>query len=351
MNEIRYTNSNGVLLIDSVLQKENSIDLLDSHLENTKDWVRQLRGAYSFVYETDQHIVFGTDQFAQKTLWFFYDQDSKTFDTSSLPLSIEKKHGKAWSVQPNKIYILHKNSFDIFVETTTNWNFTQSNKNYDNVFELFEQSIKLLHTQGDTVYSLSGGVDSGVIHCAGKKLFNDVKAFTEMSLLTSQDKQIVKKRIDKNHKFFTDPGEEKMAQLRQTIIDSTIDCNYFSGNDTNAKINYLQNITEQCIITGLGGDALYGTYFEKSKGKIRTSTNKSFPDNLNLVFPWHEYGNRLYNALHQWEYIAGHFRKKIYNPLLDQRLFQAWLNTSVDLKNKRYKDWMKIYMDENHYTY
>lgn len=36
-------------------------------------------------------------------------------------------------------------------------------------------------------------------------------------------------------------------------------------------------------------------------------------------------------------------------PLLDVGLVQAWLNTTAELKNKRYKHWMFEYMTEHDY--
>jgi hypothetical protein len=36
-------------------------------------------------------------------------------------------------------------------------------------------------------------------------------------------------------------------------------------------------------------------------------------------------------------------------PLLDVGLVQAWLNTTAELKNKRYKNWMFEYMKEHDY--
>lgn len=344
-------NQHGFLLTNASIYNLDSTKLLDSNVENTKDWIRQLRGEYSFLYETDEHIVFGTDQFAQKSLWFFHDQSSKEFDACSVPSPLIVKYAKAWSAQPNKIYIINKNSFEINVEKNTFWNLKQSRKNYDDVFEIFEQSVKIRHVHKDTRYSLSGGIDSGVVHCAAKNLFNHVNTFSETSQLDLEDKYFLKQRLEHGHIFFTDPGQDIVYPTKKEIIKKTIGYDFFPQSDNNAKINYLQKINEGHIMTGLGGDALYGVFIEKSKGRTRTPVNLVFPDDLRLVFPWHQYADRLYVALNQMEYIAVYFRKKIRNPLLDQRLFQAWLNTSVDLKNKRYKDWMKLYMAQSHYPF
>ena len=350
-NKQKYVNQHGVLLTDATLYNLDSVNLLDSNIGNTKEWVRQLRGEYSFLYETDQHIVFGTDQFGQKPLYYFYDKDNRKFGACSNPFIVEQNYGKFWRAISNKIYILNKDTFQISVETNTKWNLKQIVKNYDEVFSIFEESVRLRHIEGNTTYSLSGGIDSGAIHCAAKKLCDDVTSFTEISNLSDRDKSVLKKRLDKNHKFFKDPDDEEIFSIREEIIAQTIDCNLLKQNDTNSKINYLRKLDRNHIITGLGGDALYGLFIEKTQSNVRTSANISFPNDLHLVFPWHEHADRLCLALNQIELIAKYFRKQIKNPLLDQRLFQAWLNTSASLKNKRYKDWMKLYMDEHNYAY
>ena len=84
---------------------------LDNNLQNTIDVIRSLVGEYALSYITDQHIVFCTDQWSTKNLWFHHSGKNKKLIVSSSKLLVEQNADFVIHAKPNTIYVVDKADF------------------------------------------------------------------------------------------------------------------------------------------------------------------------------------------------------------------------------------------------
>jgi asparagine synthetase B (glutamine-hydrolysing) len=104
------------------------------------------------------------------------------------------------------------------------------------------------------------------------------------------------------------------------------------------------------IVSGNGGDELYSDYGNCGRQLDPKSLfGGLFPRDLNLIWPWHNYMGRLSLPVSRLDCIAGYYGIQHKDPLLDKNVVQAWLNTTPELKNARYKNWMFEYLTEHNY--
>ena len=356
LGEFGYTsnfesNPNGCLLYDGNI--ENVSDDLDENLSKTVDAIRSLTSQYSLIYVTDSHIVFCTDQFSTKQLWYYYSPSNKKFFASTSRSVVIEHCPGAWLAEENKIYIIDKHDFSINILKNTVWNFEQNISNYDKVFQAFENAIDKRHLAYKTTYTLSAGFDTGAICSAANKMFmrDQMKILAKVGL---EDKELLGARA-KIHRASVikdvDPGAKNIAaQIYE-------DLPYVMINSATADsiITFVQNhvLKEKntILIFGIGGDQLYSDYMHPEEpGKF--TKNSMWPEALETVFPYHNYGNA--NVLRQVlraDAICAWFGVNAQMPLLDRTLYQAWLNTTNKLKNTSYKDWMRCYMKELDYPF
>lgn len=343
--------NNGYLLADCY--NHDAMKQLNDNLSNNIEIIKTFKGEYSFVYVNETHIFFGTDCFGQRPLWFYFNEVEKEFSACSIPKVIEDKHGQAWSTKENIIYVIDKLTYKIKMVTNKVWDLTQKHNHYDYVFENFENSIRKRHEKDVTTYPLSSGIDSGAINCAATSMFDNVQTVTYLKKCSSVEKEILRKRISSSDNAVVHLNHPSKVLLEKNdISDGIIRSEFFHNDDADQWINLCKNISHKKIImTGVGGDALYGVWYHKTNGKVRSPVNKSFPHELALVWPWHTYQARLNTALSKLHFISGYFGLEVRNPLLDDDLFQSWINTTQVLKNQDTKAWLKEYMKSKQYSY
>lgn len=327
-------------------------DQLDENLDNTIELIRSLRGEYALIYVTDSHIVFCSDEFYQRNLWFYFNEHEKQISICTIPSIPKDKHGSVWYVDENKIYVIDRKTFSIDVVDNRIWNFDQTVGHYDHVIEKFEQAVKDRHDTRITTNLQSSGFDSGAINCACANFFDGHKAIINAS---KESKEIIAQRM-KRHKFTITRYEgiqPEKKEIFQKIYDSF---DVFQHVETDPLIHCFRFISEKhhnkVVITGNGGDEIYNAWHEQIHGHLKGRTNGSFPDNLGLVWPWHNQPfQRLLLGNQRFDFIAGWFGLEVRNPLLDQDLVQAWLNTTSKLKNTGNKAWIELYMKMHDYPY
>ena len=344
-------NDNGYFLSDCY--NHNSIKNFNNDLSNNIEIIKTFKGEYSFVYVNETHIIFGTDYFGQRPLWFYFDEMEKEFSVCSIPKIIEDKHGKVWSTKENIIYVINKKTYKIKMLTNKSWDLTQKHNHYDYVFENFENSVRKRHEDGITIYPLSGGIDSGAINCAAISIFDNVQTVTYLKKYEPDEKEILKNRIQSSNNLVVNLDDpSNLIFDKNDISDNIIRNEFFNNDDANEWVNLCKKVSnKKIIIPGLGGDALYGSWYGKTNGNVRGPVNKSFPRDLSLVWPWHNYKARLSIALNKIQFIGGYFGIEVRNPLLDDDLVQSWINTTQDLKNQNHKAWLKKYMNSKKYLY
>ena len=344
-------NDAGYLLSDCYNQ--DAVKNFSSDLSNNIEIIKTFKGEYSFVYVNETHIIFGTDYFGQRPLWFYFNEVEKEFSVCSIPKIIEVKHGQVWSTKENIIYVIDKETYKIKMITNKSFDLTQKHNHYDYVFENFEKSIKKRHEDGITIYPLTGGIDSGAINCAAISMFDDIKTVTYLKKFEMAEKNILKTRIRSRNNLrvlLNDPSV--ILNEKNDINNGIIKNEWFHDDDSDQWIDMCKKISnKKIIIPGIGGDGLYGSWYGKTGGHVRGPVNKSFPHDLSLVWPWHNYKARLSIALNKLQFISGYFGIEVRNPLLDEDLAQSWISTTQDLKNQDHKSWLKRYMKLKKYLY
>jgi len=354
-------NKHGILVYNGSTynSKDNDtqyiINNLDNNLNRTIDVIKSLIGEYSLTYITNTHIVFAVDQWATKNLYFYYDEESKQFVCGSTMDFVLAYSPFAVKAELNKIYIIDKSNFKLTIIENTEWNLQQKTNNYDKVFEDFEQAIKDRHEPGITTYMLSAGVDAGVNACCARKFFNS-DMFT-VSKIGREDARTLGLRLHLQKKPLIDKANDLMFNNKMKEIFKQYNCMNLHGTHARALISILSNHflpnKQKICISGIGGDELYDDYSldKVTFGRVG-KINGSWPKDLRLIYPWFNYEfTRLNNQLHRSDTICGHFGIEARYPLLDQRLFQSFLNTTVELKNSGHKHWLVTYMKENKYPF
>lgn len=352
------SNDHGTLLYNGSTYNSEGNDTqwivqnLDANLENTIDLIKGLRGEYSLTYVTDSHIVFCVDQWETKNLYFYYNQEEKKFLIASTINVILDNAPDAVKVFGNTIYIIDKHNFELTSLTTTDWNFTQKYHNYDTIHEYFEQSVKLRHEQDITTYLLSSGHDSGVIVCCANKLLKHVNTVSQMGReheITMQ-KRLVLQNKPKVQLANSVASDETVLEIYKHHPIESVKSQTAKMISGIIELHFLKQ-KQKILISGIGGDELYSDYIKdkKSRGRVGRMNGK-WPHDLRTIYPWHNYENtRLRYQLQRSDSVCGHYGVEARYPLLDQQVFQAWLNLSYNLRNRGYKDWMSQYMKDHNY--
>ena len=347
-NDLQQTNQ-GCLVYSG--QIDNSLDALDENLDNNINIIKNINTQYSLVYVTDQHIIFCTDQFATKQLWFYYSSSEKQFSASTSRSVVLDTCKGSWMAEENKIYVIDRNTFQLKIIQNTQWNLEQTVNNYDRVFEAFDQAVLRRVNTNNAHFTLSAGFDTGVVCASAEKQFNAIHTVTKLGL---ENKDILFQRckLHKSRVFNT------VCNEAQTVTNSIFEDLPYSMI-TSPTADSLVTIVKQhvldkrkhVLILGIGGDQLYSDYMHPAeKGKL--TKNCVWPDELQLVFPYHNfYTANVLRQVIRADAVCAYFGVDARMPLLDKDLYQAWLNTTCDLKNSSYKDWMRQYLKIHSYPF
>lgn len=329
------------------------VNNLDNRLETTVDLIKSLIGEYSVTYVTDTHIVFAVDQWSSKNLFFYYDRETRSFIAGSTVDFVLAHAPSAVRAQENRIYTIDKHTFELDIQTTTEWNLSQTVNNLDSVFEAFEQAIKDRHEPQITTYMLSAGIDAGVIVCCARKFFN-ADMYT-VSKIGREDPGVLSERMSLQLKPLIDRADDSAVIPTTKEMFKLYNFEYLKDQNPQALTSILQNHfvprKQKICISGIGGDELYDDYQtdKQSRGRVGKIIG-GWPSDLKTIYPWHEYADsRLHRQIHRSDMICGHHGIEGRYPLTDQRLFQRFLNTSVEIKNRGYKHWQVQYMKEHDY--
>jgi asparagine synthetase B (glutamine-hydrolysing) len=352
-------NKHGTLVYNGSTYNSNDNDTdwiirnLDDRLETTVDLIKSLIGEYSVTYVTDTHIVFAVDQWSSKNLFFYYNRETRSFIAGSTVDFVRDHAPSAVRAQENRIYTIDKHTFELEIQTTTEWNLTQTVHNYDSVFETFEQAIKDRHEPNITTYLLSSGIDVGVIVCCARKFFN-ADMFT-VSKIGREDPEILAKRMRLQNKPLIERADDSAVIPTTEEMYKRYGFEYTYSSTARATSAILQNHfvprKQKILISGIGGDELYDDYQpdKTAFGRVGKIIG-GWPSDLRTIYPWHDYADsRLHRQIHRSDMVCGHHGIEGRYPLTDQRLFQHFLNTTVELKNRGYKNWQVQYMKEHDY--
>lgn len=324
---------------------------LDGNLDNTLNVIRELTGEYALIYATERNVVFCVDHFENRNLWFYHDQDRRTLTIASVPNLVKQKHGTAWKVFENKIYILDKQDFSIKIQTNRIFDLTQKTNNFDLVFEKLELAVKHRYIPNESVSLLSSGMDSGVINCATQKIFGEVYCLSDPQ---KEIFHVLKARVEFHRAKLLPNLQGHQGEKEKIFNELYPSMEVWDQPMIDPVINLIKNGVrkrkKKIVIVGNGGDEIYNDRHGQLSGHSFAKTNGSFPSCLESVWPWHNYISRLRLMNMRYDLIAGYFGVEARSPLLDVDLVQAWLNTTLKLKNQ-YKLWMKEYLLQEKYPF
>ena len=139
-------------------------------------------------------------------------------------------------------------------------------------------------------------------------------------------------------------GPEKYVEILKTNT-------YCNAGDSEIYQNNMIPKGKRIILGGDGGDDIYSDYGYKGERMRKQSRfGGHFPGDLDTVWPWTS--NNVFQTYHNRTEIVGGYHGIEYRcPFMSTELIQAWLNTTHELKNKKYKGWMAQYMLDHNYPY
>jgi|MDTB01.3.fsa_nt_gb asparagine synthetase B (glutamine-hydrolysing) len=362
-------NHKGMLLYNGSTYNQQSNDAkwisenLSGNIDSCIDFIRTLIGEYAIIWNTDSFTIFCSDVFSIRPLYFFYDE--MDIFIASLPESISC-YPAQYKCEGNKIYVYDKKTKKISIIDNKHFDLSQTDSNYDKVFDAFELAVKDRHTDKN-MYTVSGGYDTGAIACCVEKNIGEFNgAFV---IPNGEDKKVLAERAQR-HKLKPVHFKDSEKIFSHTEIDKILhgrnyetDNSYATYGLSSIILNLMKPRQMKIMVVGSGGDEVYADYgfggksldWYKTSGKrldqISSKFGGHFPVHLELVWPWHNYAQYQSSYIEKHEAVGGYWGIEMRCPMLDVRLVQAWLNTKHTLKNCEYKGWMAQYMSEAKYPF
>lgn len=311
--------------------------------------IRGLRGQYAICYSTDTHVIWATDQFATKSLFYYYDATDRVIAVCSHANELKRLYGAAWPCAENRVYVLDRSSFAITAVTTTRWDFDQTVDNLDGVFNDFEAAVRMRWRE-DALLLLSSGLDAGAIACALEKQGID---FLSIADTEHEDNDVIRARMAR-HNTAVNRAEPLSRQEHQDLYEIGHNPRMKATPDNNRKMRgfceYADAHDCKILIEGNGADEIYADYgFGGTKYRSRSKFGGVFHQDLSLLWPWHNSMDSLATIVSRNDQLYGYYGKENRLPFLDQKLVQSWLNTTLRLKNKEYKHWIVEYLKRHDY--
>ncbi len=337
----------------------DSVSFSDHDLEENINFLRSINGEYSIIIDSPEYTLFATDHMATRDLHFYLSTELKHLVVGTLRKNVMEGGSKgAWRCMRDQIYVVHKDTFKLDIHQNKHWDLKQSVNNYDRVYEAFELACKNRFTSPKDKLLLSGGMDSGAIACSLAKL--GLRKFTLAHIKPPETKKMSGDEIScLIHRFKHHKGQI-LPKFNPTEWDAVMhELNKYDYIERylNPPYDWLVALHAQCVkkvapdtvgfISGQDADNLYcdqGMNYKKYRPK--SFFGGYFPEQLEIVFPWYTNMNLWLNDL-----THNYFELEHRLPFIDADLMQAWFNTSVDLKNRSRKDWIKQYLSDHQYGY
>lgn len=369
----------GFLLLDGYIYDESPFSFyewvysnLSNNLNQTVEFIKTLNGEYSLTYISDDYVIFCTDEFACKPL--FFNNNGDDLIVSSLPNVVQEltNPSRFYRCYANTIYIYHRETKSIETVVNHEWDYSQKITHFDYVFEAWENSFRNRYVDGLSSIALSAGYDSGLMALTASKFFNDVDLYyafneNEKNDILEQRKEFhsfttIYLQKDLHHKnekpliydFYGKSDDPHLIRL-QNLAPEDLTYNQFTfslNNLCEIYHNYMLPKGKRLIFVGRGADEIYAD--DSYPGFIKSDFNVFngwFPKDLNTVYPEMITEKLLFKTSHRYDKVAGYFGIDTRFPFFDRILFQAFLNTTQELKNKEYKSWISEYFRQHAYPF
>lgn len=320
-------------------------------------------------FETNK-LIFSTDIFRTKPLWYAINGDEYGISTYRTPLE-QLGFADVRAVPANSIWQLDLNTLQLNkVDSVYHFDLVQHKTTFDDWTRAFENSIrKRTERLRERIFiGLSSGYDSGAIACELDRQGVDYAAYT---VLGKEPTAIVDQRRKDNHTYITPTQEiynlahqyivDAVESFRYTISSSSSDYNEFwlnlqddSGSNGLSMVCALaKSDGHKIYLSGMGADEIFSDYGHGGK-KIYAHSNFGglFPKDLVSIFPWNSfYGSSMESYLAKEEYVSGAYGIEGRYPFLDRAVVQEFLWLTADLKNSAYKSVLDNYLKCHRYPF
>ena len=347
-------------------------------------FVASLDGEFALVVVDfpSRHVVFGTDPFATKPLFFAHNQLTGRFALASYSSPLRRlgfQRKDVHEVAPNRAWVFrmptatHAPAFDLVgvqlaSHQAVQWRLQQNKQHTHDWRRAFARAVAKRATHsGPHVpmhITLSYGLDSGLIHCMMDKLGNGNVVY---SIVGRDPLEGIRSRIEWSNytiEAFLIRMSSKDYHMESNFLRGHIDSYYFQTalrpprraipihrDDAGRGISFIYRRARarggRLFMVGAGPDEHMTMYRQPEmypvtkafpeRGPLRTPPFPSTPT-LEGYFPWPTFDKHsLLGALRREEYIAGAFGIESRYPFLDKEVVQEWLHLAPHIKNGRYK--------------
>lgn len=266
----------------------------DTDFTDIYEYVKNLCGDYSVVYDTEEFLYLATNPLRSKTLYF----SGSTY--YNLPSKTDKK---VYPVPANTIIKINKKNECVESYSTIHkWDYTKTNNNLDKIFEKF---LEVCPKDLSDV-TISSGIDTGCLLAVVNR-DSEVHAIVD-----DEDIKILAKRIKpfNNYNIYKYEFEKVDFNIftKNNVASSRL------VNEESSPLGLWIKIFNQVndkLLMGLGGDQLY--------------RGRTYPK-LEEMVDW-------------FECVAAYCEKQIVSPLMDHNLYQLYLNTN------NADNWQEIFIE------
>lgn len=303
------------------------------HRKYGDQFIHHIEGEFLIIiinnHAQEFQIDFYTDPWSTRQLYF---SPSWCFSTLPSKNSTRLLHNRKYKWKDNELHDLGK---------IYEWDLNQHKDNFDDITIALENAI-VSRWHEKSVLLLSGGVDSSTIAAC------------------LQDHNLPTKMI-----HFNFGGVEDTISLKQIVeycnIHDFIELKIeeMPPDETLYKsvAKYVNALGNRVILSGNEVDGVCENYrnkprvisenFEEIRNSPRTKNQfKKFPEDLTTIFPWfHFEENNVRKICDNWETSFLYHGVEGRNCFLDKRLIQEFLWLTPKLKNKRYKHFIKDYLE------
>ena len=326
--------------------------ILDNNTDHNKQAISSLNGDYSIIWVTNSMIMLARDFGGNKPLWYGFDQD--VFCASNNQLAILQQNLQPIMVESNTVLVFDRKDTTAKlrdVSSIKTFDLSQTVTTLDHVIDAFETAVLARYKPG-TVLPMSSGMDSGCIAACLQK-YN--KTFLIATRVGHEDHKILNQRLElcQQHQYVFNDVDIDTIKTVNRLSFSVMPPNCQTAQVGYQIASYASSQGYRYCLSGTGADEVYSDYgWNGHKHNFHSQFGGIFPSNLSTIWPWmHNKTLPLYYCILIEDYVYGLNGMDTRNPFLDVDLIQSWLNTVLELKNKKYKCWQQYYMTKLNFPY